>query len=243
MFQVYDDAVDISTVHEQMIAIPSGKIEMRDDRKKSQWVADIKPFLLAKFLVTQELYFEITKTKPSTFQGNKKPVETITWKEAIVFCNLLSTKSDLTPCYSIDNTNDELITFDVKANGFRLPTEAEWEYACKAGTTSSRYGALDSIAWYRANSGGTTHEVGFKEPNAWGLYDMLGNVWEWCSDIYDEEVYGSYRVFKGGGWHDEERGCIATNRRRSHPISFKIDDLGFRIAKNITEKVLNFLKA
>lgn len=222
-----------------MVEIPSGKIEMRDDRKKLQWEVEIAPFLLAKFPVTQELYFEVTKESPSTFKGNKLPVETVTWKEAILFCNLLSDKEELTPCYSIDN---ELVAFDVKADGFRLPTEAEWEYACRAATKSIRYGVLDIIGWYRANSGGTTHAVGLKEPNFWGLYDMLGNVWEWCSDIYDEEVYGSYRIFKGGGWHDEERGCIVSNRRRSHPFSFKIDDLGFRIAKNITEKVSNFGK-
>ena len=116
-----------------------------------------------------------------------------------------------------------------------MPTEAEWEYTCKAGTKGIRYGEIDLIAWYKGNSEKTTHPVGLKEPNPWGLYDMLGNVWEWCSDIYDEKVYGSYRIFRGGGWYDEARGCMATNRRRSHPISFKIDDLGFRIAKNITK--------
>ena len=223
----------ISTMETQMAEIPSGKIEMRDDRKKLQWKVEIKPFLLAKFPVTQELYFEITKESPSTFKGNKLPVETVTWKEAILFCNLLSDKVGLTPCYSIDNAYKEHITFDTKADGFRLPTEPEWEYACRAGTKGIRYGTLDLIGWYRGNSSGRTHEVGLKEPNLWGLYDMLGNVWEWCSDIYDEQVYGAYRVFKGGGWHDEERGCIVSNRRRSHPISFKIDDLGFRIARNI----------
>jgi formylglycine-generating enzyme required for sulfatase activity len=89
------------------------------------------------------------------------------------------------------------------------------------------------IAGYKGNSAGGPKDVGTKKPNPWGLYDMLGNVWEWCSDIYDESVYGSYRIIRGGGWNDEERGCLATNRRRSHPFSFKIDDLGFRIAKNL----------
>lgn len=124
------------------------------------------------------------------------------------------------------------IGFDAAADGYRLPSEAEWEYACKAGTNAGRYGEIDDTAWYKGNSDGSTQPVGSKEPNAWGLYDLLGNVWEWCSDIYDEQVYGSYRILRGGGWFDEARGCLATNRRRSHPTALKIDDLGFRIARN-----------
>lgn len=81
------------------------------------------------------------------------------------------------------------------SNGYRLPSEAEWQYACKAGTTGYTYGELQKIAWYNENSSGQIHDVGKKEPNAWGLYDMLGNVWEWCYDLYDETVYGSYRIF------------------------------------------------
>ncbi|WP_281321854.1 formylglycine-generating enzyme family protein [Flavobacterium aestivum] len=218
-----------------MVEIPSGKIEMRDDRIKQKWTVEIEAFLLAKFPVTQELYFDVTKEEPSTFKGNTLPVETITWKEAVSFCNALSIQSGLNPCYFIHEENEE-ITFDIKSNGFRLPTEAEWEYACKAGTKEIRYGELNKISWYKENSEKRTHAVGQKEPNAWGLYDMLGNVWEWCSDIYDEAVYGSYRIFRGGGWFDEERGVMATNRRRSHPLKFKIDDLGFRIARNLIEK-------
>ncbi len=79
--------------------------------------------------------------------------------------------------------------FDPDSNGYRLPTEAEWEYVCRAGTKDPRYGDIDNIAWYKDNSGGKPNEVGLKEPNDWGLYDMLGNVWEWCSDIYDETEY------------------------------------------------------
>ncbi|MES2779399.1 MAG: SUMF1/EgtB/PvdO family nonheme iron enzyme [Bacteroidota bacterium] len=215
-----------------MVTIPTGTIELRDDRTKTKWTVDLQPFLLATFPVTQDLYAEIIQQSPGTFKGDKRPVETVSWKDAVTFCNELSLLSLLQPCYVFD-VNSEAITFDAIADGFRLPTEAEWEYACKAGTSGIRYGTLDSIAWYKDNSEGTTHDVGQKQPNAWGLYDMLGNVWEWCSDVYDETVYGSYRIFRGGGWCDEERGCIATNRRRSHPVSFKIDDLGFRLARNV----------
>lgn len=222
---------NILIVNDQMVGIPGGKIELKDDRTKQKWTVVLEPFLFSKFPVTQDLYFEVTGESPSTFKGNRRPVETITWKDAVVFCNLLSRKLELKPYYILENDND-YVTFDLKSDGFRLPTEAEWEYACKAGTTGVRYGELDLIAWYKSNSGKVTHDVGMKEPNLWGLYDMLGNVWEWCSDLYDTEIYGSYRIFRGGGWCDEERGCMATNRRRSHP-TFKIDDLGFRIARNV----------
>lgn len=227
-----------STINDQMVEIPSGEIELRDDRTKQKWIVQVNPFLLGKFPVTQELYFDITKEEPSTIKGNKYPVETITWKDAVIFCNKLSIQTGLNPCYEFSDENEE-ITFDKTANGFRLPTEGEWEYACKAGKSGVRYGELNKIAWYKDNSSMTSHIVGQKEPNSWGLYDMLGNVWEWCSDIYDETVYGSYRIFRGGGWADEERSVMATTRRRSHPLKFKIDDLGFRIARNQTEKITN----
>jgi formylglycine-generating enzyme required for sulfatase activity len=224
------DKLSVISINSDLIAIPKGEIELRDDRTKQRWVVEIKPFLLSKFPVTQDLYYEITQSSPSAFKGDRRPVETVSWKDAVLFCNSLSQHAGLNPCYNFDDEQE--IIFDPNANGFRLPTEAEWEYACKAGSPGIRYGELELIAWYKANSGKTTHNVGLKEPNAWGLYDMLGNVWEWCSDIYDETVYGSYRIFRGGGWCDEERGCLSTNRRRSHPTSFKIDDLGFRIARN-----------
>ena len=229
---------DISTFNSQMVEIPSGEIELRDDRTKQRWTVEVKPFLLAKFPVTQDLYLKITNEDPSTIKGKRHPVETVTWREAVLFCNKLSLQMGLNTCYSEAEGNEE-ITFDKAANGFRLPTEAEWEYACKAGTIGIRYGELKNIAWYKDNASMTSHIVGQKEPNSWGLYDMLGNVWEWCSDIYDETVYGSYRIFRGGGWADEERSVMATTRRRSHPLKFKIDDLGFRIARNQTEKTTN----
>jgi formylglycine-generating enzyme required for sulfatase activity len=221
--------LDIKTINDQMVEIPEGNIVLRDDRIKHKWTVEIPAFLLAKYPVTQELYFKINNESPSFFKGNNKPVETVSWKEAVCFCNSLSNKSGLKPCYSFKNSEE--IIFDPIANGYRLPSEAEWEYACKAGTTEIRYGEINKIAWYKENSEKTTHDIGLKEPNSWGLYDMLGNVWEWCSDIYDETIYGSYRILRGGGWNDEERGCLATNRRRSHPTSFKIEDLGFRLAR------------
>ncbi len=225
------DIDDLSTIHKQMVEIPKGEIELRDDRIKQKWIVEIAPFLLAKFPVTQELYFALIHENPSTFKANNHPVETVSWKDAVIFCNALSAQAKLKPCYFFDESTEGII-FDQTSEGFRLPTEAEWEYACKAGTSGVRYAELDSIAWYKGNSEKKTHLIGLKEPNAFGLYDMLGNVWEWCSDIYDQTVYGSYRILRGGGWADEERSVMATTRRRSHPLKFKIDDLGFRLARN-----------
>lgn len=218
------------TLSDQMIKIPGGEIILRDDRIKHKWKVVIQPFLLSQYPVTQDLYFAVTKKSPSCFKGDQYPVENVSWNEAVYFCNLLSRNTGLKESYSTSNDGKDVI-FNPESDGYRLPSEAEWEYACREGTTEVRYGEIDRIAWYSENSGGKTHEVGKKEPNAWGLYDMLGNVWEWCWDVYDEKVYGTYRVFRGGGWNDPARGCLASNRRRSHP-SFKIDDLGFRIARS-----------
>ncbi|WP_198957445.1 formylglycine-generating enzyme family protein [Paenibacillus selenitireducens] len=213
-----------------MVEIPGGEIELRDDRIKSKWKAEIRPFLLARYPVTRGQYDAITNKSPYSYDGDLKPVVNISWNDAIAFCNLLSEKAGLKACYSINNEGN--IICDWESDGYRLPSEAEWQYACKAGTTGYRYGEINKIAWYNENSGGKIHEVGRKEPNAWGLYDMLGNVWEWCFDLYDEQVYGSYRIFRGGSWAEEARGCGASCRRRSHP-TFGIDDLGFRLARSI----------
>ena len=214
-----------------MIGVPAGEIELRDDRIKHKWKVQIKPFLLSGYPVTRDIYYSITQKSPFSFKSDEKPVENVSWNDAVHFCNLLSQKSGLRECYYINSENNDVI-YDSESNGYRLPSEAEWEYACRAGTTEVRYGEIDKIAWYLENSEGRTHEVGKKEPNAWGFYDMLGNVWEWCWDIYDENVYGSYRIFRGGGWNDPARGCLASNRRRSHP-TFQIDDLGFRLARSV----------
>lgn len=215
----------------QTVRIPAGTIAMRDDRTGRRWLVELAPYAIGRYPVTQAQYAEITGLRPSSYAGARSPVENVSWIDAVRFCNLLSRAAGLADSYEIhdDETGASLVP---GSHGYRLPTEAEWEYACRAGTNGPRYGELDDIAWYRENSAERTHEVGQKQPNDWGLYDTLGNVWEWCADQYDPAVYGSYRVFRGGGWSDLERGCLATNRRRSHP-TFAIDDLGFRVARSL----------
>ncbi|WP_132944604.1 SUMF1/EgtB/PvdO family nonheme iron enzyme [Tumebacillus sp. BK434] len=214
-----------------MITLPAGQADLRDDRIKKTWSVELDAFLLAPVPVTNALYAAIMQKSLGPEADPQAPVVEVSWLEAIAFCNLLSEHEELQSCYTVCD-DGETVVWNREANGYRLPTEAEWQYACKAGTTGYRYGELDDIAWYRQNSAGTVHPVGEKQPNAWGLSDMVGNVWEWCWDVYDEEVYGSYRIFRGGSWAEEERGCGATCRRRSHP-TFRIDDLGFRLARSL----------
>lgn len=173
----------------------------------------------------------VTPLSPSTAQGDRLPVEGVSWWDAVRFCNALSQREGLAPAYRL-HAGGEGVEWDTSSEGYRLPTEAEWEHACRADTTGPRYGRLDEIAWYRGNSRERIHDVGGKRPNPWGLYDMLGNVWEWCWDVYDAEVYGTYRVLRGGGWFDEHWSCRASVRRRSHP-TFQIDDVGFRVARSL----------
>jgi formylglycine-generating enzyme required for sulfatase activity len=215
-----------------MIAIPPGRVTLSDRRTQRRWSVELAPYELAPFPVTQALYAQVTGRRPSAFDGDRLPVEGVSWLDAVGFCNALSEREGLVPAYRL-HADAEGVEWDPSADAYRLPTEAEWEHACRAGTTGPRYGPLDDIAWYRGNSQQRIHEVGGRQPNAWGLYDMLGNVWEWCWDVYDAEVYGTYRVLRGGGWFDEPWSCRASVRRRSHP-TFQIDDVGFRIARSIS---------
>lgn len=215
---------------DELVAIPAGRVTLSDRRTQHTWSVDVGPFLLAAVPVTQLRYAAVTGEHPSAAQGERLPVESVSWWDAVRFCNALSLRAGLTPAYGLD-ADAETVEWDATAEGYRLPTEAEWEHACRAGTTGPRYGELDAIAWHRGNSAGRIRDVGGKQPNAWGLHDMLGDVWEWCWDAYDAAVYGTYRVLRGGGWSDEHWSCRASVRRRSHP-TFEIDDVGFRLARS-----------
>lgn len=221
----------IEAVSKRMIHLPGGPIRLRDERRRSNWRVEVAPFAIDPYAVTVGLWEAVTGEARGA--EPRVPVTDVSWNDAVRFCNRLSEQLGLRPCYSHGDDSDARdVRWDRSADGLRLPTEAEWEQACRAGSAEPRYGPLDAIAWHEGNSGGRIHEVGTREPNAWGLYDTIGNAWEWCWDVYDPEVYGPYRVFRGGGWADAPRGCRASCRRRSHP-TFRIDDLGFRLARNL----------
>jgi len=198
-----------------LVDIPAGAIALRDDRLGTRWQVSLSPFRLARFPVAG---------------ADDVPLTGISWYDAVALCNKLSAADGLPATYVIDGDS---VTCDWTSPGYRLPTEAEWQFACTAGVPAYRYGAVDEVGWYAGNSDGHRHPVGLKTPNAWGLHDMLGNVWEWCWDLYDPATYGSYRIFRGGGFDDAERSVGSTVRRRSHP-TFAIEDLGLRVAQSIT---------
>ncbi|WP_314686051.1 formylglycine-generating enzyme family protein [uncultured Bifidobacterium sp.] len=232
----------------QMVMVPlRGAVEehMVDRRTGRSWTVNVEPFELAATVVTRGLWDEVQGVTGAPAFANLPKTE-VSWREAILFCNALSVMDGLAPVYEVSEheapaptqwrphsepeADEWMVTWDHGADGYRLPTDAEWQVACRAGTTGARYGELDDVAWYENNSGGNVHPVQMKSPNPWGLFDMLGDVWEWCWDLYDPAVYGAYRIIRGGGWSDPEWSCRAGVRRKTDPIA-SFDDLGFRVAR------------
>ncbi len=229
----------------QMASIPAGSFLMGSnliERESPIHRVHInRPFLLGTTPVTNKFYEAVIGRLPSRFEGDNHPVEKVSRLDAVSFCNRLSGLWGFAPAYSIDG---ETVTPDWEADGFRLPTEAEWEYACRAGSTDERYVDLDEIAWYGKNSGGSTRPVAELKPNGWGMYDMLGNVYEWCWDRFGSypmnevpdargAAEGGYRVIRGGSWGDVPDNCRASFRSADHPGD-RDGDLGFRLARSFT---------
>ena len=197
-----------------------------------------EPFAIGKYEVTQAQYKSITGKNPSQFTGKSKPVEKVSWSDAKEFCEKLNSEysSSLPEGYKFD-----------------LPTGAQWEYACRAGTTTTLNSGnnltsttgecpnLNEVAWYGCFPTETTHPVGKKMPNQWGIYDMHGNVWEWCRDWYeDSPTYsvidptgpskGSCRIIRGGSWRSNPWLCRAAYRSADANPNFRNPDIGFRLA-------------
>jgi formylglycine-generating enzyme required for sulfatase activity len=226
---------ELNTIGMQFKLLPGGTFTMGsesgDDDETPHQVTLTKPFELGVYEVTQQQYEKVMGKNPSNFKGGQNPVEQVSWNDAVEFCRKLSA-----------------LPAEKKAGYvYRLPTEAEWEYACRAGTTT-KYSFGDSesglgdYGWYDKNSGGTTHPVGGKKPNGWGLYDMHGNVWEWCQDRYGNypsgsttdptgAASGSDRVARGGGWAPGSDYCHSANRSWGAPDA-RDRNLGFRVLRS-----------
>jgi formylglycine-generating enzyme required for sulfatase activity len=215
------------------------------NKNEIQHKVTVSDFYIGNFPVTQKEYQEAMGTNPSRFKGDNHPVECVSWFDAIEYCNKRSQMEGLTPAYTRSGNN---VTWNKKANGYRLPTEAEWEYACRAGTTTAYNTGADNITdntgWYNANSDGKTHSSGQKPANAWGLYDMHGNVSEWCWDWFDEKYYssssinnpvgansGKGRVIRGGDWVSNDIHVRSARRYSSVPRG-QVSSLGFRVVRN-----------
>ena len=264
----------ISFTMKGIAAVTNGSVGHADNTNNAPHTVSLSTYLIGETEVTQELWEKVMGNNPSAHQGyinyppasgevqEKRPVEKVSWYHAIAFCNKLSKKCGLEPCYWVDGVNFDTLTFDDiptsssyywnnavcywNKNGFRLPTEAEWEWAAKGGTSDKWAGTnveseLKDYAWYKANSGWKTHEVKKKLPNSYGLYDMSGNVWEWCWDRYENSTpadgqtdptgpaSGFLRVERGGSGYDDADHAACAYRSVEGPDAWH-GYLGLRLA-------------
>jgi formylglycine-generating enzyme required for sulfatase activity len=237
-----------------LVSIPGGTFLMgspkseegRAQNESPAYKVQVSRFACMRFPVTRRIYSEIIGSDPGWPEGkaDDRPVNNVSWFDAVTFCNQLSEREGLAPCYRI---NSEEVTWDRAANGYRLLTEAEWEYACRAGSTTrfsfgDDEGQLGDYAWFAENSAGEPQPVGLKMPNPWGLYDMHGNVFEWCWDWYGGystkdlidpigPPEGTARALRGGAFVIPPWFLRSAGRFRYLP-SFRYWFIGFRCARS-----------
>ena len=232
----------------EMVFIPGGTFQMGD--KALEWTyphkVEVSSFYMSKYEITNRQFNEFSPSHENygCWSEPDYPVEAVDWFDALKYCNWLSEQEGLTPCYS-DGGNDTA-KIDINANGYRIPTEAQWEYAYRGGTTTTYYWGPDmndSYCWYEDNSGGHPHPVGKTIPNNLGLYDMSGNVWEWCWDYIDNDYYynspytdplgppsGEDCVVRGGGWESFPTTCNSFYRGQCNPNEYT-NCCGFRVVR------------
>jgi formylglycine-generating enzyme required for sulfatase activity len=240
----------------EMMRIPAGEFLMGsedgDDDEKPVHPVRVSAFLIDVTEVTQESFERLMGRNPSRFKGADRPVDQVNWHDAVQYCNVRSLREGLKRCY-----DPQTLECDFEADGYRLPTEAEWEYACRAGTTTGWSfgddpGSLDKHAWVKEDSKNSTHPVREKRPNPWGLYDVHGNVAEWCNDYYSESypsedevtdprgpATGENRVVRGGCWATGADRCRSSARGFESPgfvdVCFRRDAYGFRCVRRVAE--------
>ncbi len=232
----------------EMVALPGGEFNMGGDSPASKpHRVKISPFYIDKYEVTQEMFKKLELPSASHFKGEKRPVEMVSWVNAAIYCNERSIEEGLKPCYDEKTWN-----CDFNANGYRLPTEAEWEYAARGGKTTPFFFTgglkkLSSYAIYKKNSNKETATVGSRKTNPYGLYDIYGNVAEWCNDRYSPTYYeksssedpigpkkGEGRVVRGGSWNDAGKDINSFKRSYDDSVNDACilrDTIGFRCVR------------
>ena len=236
----------------KMLHLPAGAFVMGstkvDDEKPPRVVKILRPFALSGTEVTQAQYQAVMGENPSHFKDKpdsaERPVESVSWFDAVRYCNKLSEREGLAPCYQIQGTDVRWL--DPRCPGYRLPTEAEWEYAARADQPFEYAGSndLDAVAWHAGNSQSETHPVANLKANSWFLHDLSGNVWEWVWDWYADSYAGAekldptgpkqggYRVLRGGSYDYGADDARVAYRGGDTP-SVRSQDFGFRLARSI----------